>query len=76
MHRLLTLGNMITGKGRIWKMAALFGLVLLAVLDLIFGTQSIVVEWINSLLVAGTLGLATYKLYQRWKDKDGLWRTN
>ena len=57
-------------------MAALFGLVLLAVLDLIFGTQSIVVEWINSLLVAGTLGLATYKLYQRWKDKDGLWRTN
>ena len=61
---------MITGKGSIWKFAALFVLVLLACLDLIFGTQSIVVEWINSLLVAGTLGFVTYKLYQRWKDKD------
>lgn len=50
-------------------MAALFGLILLACLDLIFGTQSIVVEWINALLVAGTLGFAAYKLYQRWKDK-------
>lgn len=61
---------MITGKGSIWKFAALFGLVLLACLDLIFATQSIVVEWINGLLVAGTLGFATYKLYQRWKDKE------
>ena len=61
---------MITGKGSIWKFAALFALVLLAVLDIIFATQSIVVEWINGLLVAGTLGYVTYKLYQLWKDKD------
>ena len=61
---------MITDKNSIAKFGALFALVLLACLDLIFGTQSIVVEWINTLLIAGGLGFVTYKLYQRWKDKD------
>lgn len=61
---------MITGKGSIVKFGALFALVLLGALALIFGTQSVVVEWINSLLVAGLLWGGAYYLYQRWKDKD------
>ena len=48
----------------------LLALVLLAVLDIIFCTQNKIVELINGLLVAGALGVAAYKLYQRWKDKD------
>lgn len=61
---------MITGKDSWKKGAALFALVLLAVLDIIFCTQNKIVELINGLLVAGALGVAAYKLYQRWKDKD------
>lgn len=61
---------MITGKDSWKKGAALFALVLLAVLDIIFCTQNTIVELINGLLVAGALGVAAYRLYQRWKDKD------
>ena len=61
---------MITGKDSWKKGSALFALVLLAVLDIIFCTQNKIVELINGLLVAGALGVAAYKLYQRWKDKD------
>lgn len=61
---------MITGKDSWKKGAALFALVLLAVLDIIFCTQNKIVELINGLLVAGALGVAAYRLYQRWKDKD------
>lgn len=52
------------------KFGALFALVLLGALDLIFGTQSLTVEWINSLLVAGLLWGGAYYLYKRWKDKE------
>lgn len=61
---------MITGKDSILKFGALFALVLLGALALIFGTQSKAVMWINSLLVAGALWGAAVWLYQRWKDKD------
>jgi len=61
---------MITGKDSWKKGAALFALVLLAVLDIIFCTQNKIVELINGLLVAGALGVAAYKLYQRWSEKD------
>lgn len=61
---------MITGKGSIWKMAALFGLVLLAVLDIIFCAQNIFVEWLNGLLVAGTLLWIAVNKYKRWSDDN------
>lgn len=61
---------MITGKYSALKFAALFGLTLLAVLDVIFGTTNRTVGIINSLLVAGLLGGAVFKLYQLWKDKE------
>ena len=60
---------MITGKNSIWKMAILFALVLVAVLDIIFATQSLVVEWINGLLVAGELLFLAYVKYKDWSEK-------
>lgn len=60
---------MIIGKNSIWKMAILFALVLLAALDIIFATQSIVVEWINGLLVAGTLLYIAWYKYKQWSEK-------
>lgn len=60
---------MIIGKNSIWKMAILFALVLLAALDIIFATQSIVVEWINGLLVAGTLLYIAWRKYKQWSEK-------
>lgn len=51
-------------------MAALFGLVLLAVLDIIFCAQNIFVEWLNGLLVAGTLLWIAVNKYKRWSDDN------
>lgn len=51
-------------------MAALFGLVLLAVLDIIFCTQNTFVEWLNGLLVAGTLLWYAVNKYKGWSDAD------
>ena len=57
---------MITGKNSIWKMAALFAIVLVAALDIIFATQ---VEWINGILVAGSLLYFAYSKYKKWSEK-------
>ena len=61
---------MITGKDSWKKGAAIFGLVLLAAGALIGGVNNRIISIINSLIVAGLLGWAAYKLYQRWKDKE------
>ena len=61
---------MITGKGSIWKFAFLFALVLVAVLDLIFATQSLFIEWLNGLLVAGSLLYLAYDKYKDWSEDD------
>ena len=61
---------MITGRDSWKKGAAIFLMMLVAVLDVIFCTQYRIVGIINGLLVAGALGVAAYRLYQRWKDKD------
>lgn len=61
---------MITGKGSIWKFAILFALVLVAVLDIIFATQSLFVEWLNGLLVAGSLLYLAYDKYKDWSEDD------
>ena len=60
---------MITGKDSALKFGALFGLVALAAVALIGVFYSRVIGIICSLLVAGLLGGAAVKLYQRWKDK-------
>ena len=60
---------MITGKNSIWKMAALFAIVLVAALDIIFATQSLVVEGINGILVAGSLLYFAYSKYKKWSEK-------
>ena len=60
---------MIIGKDSALKFAALFALVLLAVLDLIFGTQIKTVGTINCIIVVLLLGFVTFRLYQRWKEK-------
>lgn len=60
---------MITGKNSIWKMAMLFAIVLVAVLDIIFAAQNVYVEWINGLLVAGSLLYLAYRLYKKWSEK-------
>lgn len=60
---------MITGKDSALKFGALLAIVLAGALALIFGTSCVVVEWINSLLVAGTMWWGAYYLYQRWKDR-------
>lgn len=61
---------MITGKGSIWKSAILFALVLVAVLDIIFATQSLFVEWLNGILVAGSLLFIAYDKYKDWSEDD------
>ena len=61
---------MITGKGSIWKFAFLFAVILVAVLDLIFATQSLFVEWLNGLLVAGSLLYLAYAKYKKWSEDD------
>ena len=60
---------MITGKDSWKKGAAIFGLVALAIGVTIGGVTNRTISIICSLLLAGMLGGAAYKLYQRWKDK-------
>lgn len=61
---------MIIGKNSIWKMLALFLIVLVAVLDLIFCAQCKTVMWINGILVSSLLGFAAVALYKKWEN-DG-----
>lgn len=61
---------MITGKDSALKFGAIFGLGLLAVGALIGGIYVRTISIICSLIVAGELGAAAYKLYQKWKDKE------
>ena len=56
---------MIIGKDSIWKMAALFALILLAALDIIFCSRRITYV-LNAVLVAGTLAGIAVKLYRKW----------
>lgn len=60
---------MIIGKNSIWKMLALFLIVLLAALDVIFCSAKTVYV-VNSLLVAGALLAAAVKLYRKWSVKS------
>ena len=61
---------MITGRDSIWKMLALFILVLVAVLDIIFCTKLKAVMWLNGAVVFVLIGMVVYDLYTKWKDKD------
>jgi len=56
---------MVVGKDSIWKMLALFVLVLVACLDIIFA-QNRVVARINSILIAVEIGWFVYNLYIKW----------
>lgn len=56
---------MVVGKDSIWKMLALFVLVLVACLDIIFA-QNRVVARINSILIAAEIGWLAYNLYIKW----------
>lgn len=56
---------MVVGKDSIWKMLALFVLVLVACLDIIFA-QNRVVARINSILIAAEIGWLVYNLYIKW----------
>lgn len=56
---------MVVGKDSIWKMLALFVLVLVACLDIIFA-QDRVVARINSILIAVEIGWLVYNLYIKW----------
>ena len=56
---------MIVGKDSIWKMLALFALVLVAGFDIIFA-QNRVVARINSILIAAEIGWLVYNLYIKW----------
>lgn len=60
---------MIVGKDSIWKMLALFAIVLLAVLDIIFCSVK-AVYIINALLVAGSLLGIAVKLYREWSGEN------
>lgn len=60
---------MIVGKDSIWKMLALFAIVLLAVLDIIFCSVK-AVYIINALLVAGFLLGIAVKLYRKWSGEN------
>ena len=60
---------MIVGKDSIWKMMALFAIVLLAVLDIIFCSVK-AVYIINALLVAGSLLGIAVKLYRKWSGEN------
>lgn len=60
---------MIVGKDSIWKMLALFAIVLLAVLDIIFCSVR-AVYIINALLVAGSLLGIAVKLYRKWSGEN------
>lgn len=56
---------MVVGKDSIWKMLALFVLVLVACLDIIFA-QNRAVARINSILIAAEIGWLVYNLYIKW----------
>lgn len=56
---------MVVGKDSIWKMLALFVLVLVACLDIIFA-QNRVLARINSILIAVEIGWLVYNLYIKW----------
>lgn len=60
---------MVVGKDSIWKMLALFVLVLVACLDIIF-TQNRVVARINSILIAVEIGWLVYNLYIKWSKTN------
>ena len=47
-------------------MLALFALVLVACLDLIFCTQSKAVMWINGAVVFALIGMVVYDLFTKW----------
>ena len=60
---------MIIGKDSVWKMLALFAIVLLAVLDIIFcSTKAVYI--LNALLVAGSLLGIAVKLFQKWRARN------
>lgn len=60
---------MIIGKDSVWKMLALFAIVLLAALDVIFcSTRAVYI--LNALLIAGSLLGIAVKLYQRWSARN------
>lgn len=60
---------MVVGKDSIWKMLALFVLVLVACLDIIFA-QNRVVARINSILIALEIGWLVYNLFIKWSRKN------
>lgn len=56
---------MIVGKDSVWKMLALFAIVLLAALDVIFcSTRAVYI--LNALLVGGSLLAGAVKLFRKW----------
>ena len=59
---------MVTGKNSIWKMLALFVLVLVAVLDIIFA-QNRVVARINCGVTVVVLSMIVYDLWMKWREK-------
>lgn len=61
---------MITGKDSIWKMLALFALVLVACLDLIFCTKLTAVMWLNGAVVFALIGMVVYDLFTKWSNKQ------
>lgn len=60
---------MITGKNSIWKMLALFLIVLLAVLNVIF-CKTAAISVLNGLLVSVELLAVVVILYLKWSAKD------
>lgn len=60
---------MINGKDSWWKGAIIYGLAVLAAVAIIGGVYNRTISIICSLLLAGVLGVAAYKLNQRWKSK-------
>lgn len=60
---------MITGKNSIWKMLALFLIVLPAVLNLIF-CKTAAISVLNGLLVSVELLAVVVILYLKWSAKD------
>lgn len=60
---------MVVGKDSIWKMLALFVLVLVAFLDIIFA-QNRAVARINSILIAVEIGWLVYNLFIKWSKTN------
>lgn len=60
---------MVIGKNSVWKMLALFLVVLLAVLNIIFCKTS-ALSVVNALLVSAELLAAAVILYMRWSARS------